>query len=258
MGLAEEISNWIRIQVKGAKAEGVVVGLSGGVDSSVVAALSKKALGDRVLGLIMPCQSGSEDYDHATLVASLLELRTERVDLETVYNELLETLPPGNRLAMANLKPRLRMITLYYFANNHNYLVAGTGNKSEIMVGYFTKYGDGGDILPLGGLLKSEVRELAKGLGIPKQVIEKTPSAGLWPDQTDEGELGMSYDELDRAILALESGNKGNLDSHILAKVEGLIKASSHKRSPAKIYIVKERENNWKSLSFVVIILWII
>ncbi|MDI6703433.1 MAG: NAD+ synthase [bacterium] len=238
MGLADDISNWIKIQVKEAKAEGVVVGLSGGVDSSVVAALSKKALGDRVLGLIMPCQSESEDYDHAILVALRLKLKTERVALETVYNKLLETLPSGNKLAMANLKPRLRMITLYYFANNLNYLVAGTGNKSEIMVGYFTKYGDGGvDILPLGGLLKSEVRELAWELDIPKEIIEKVPSAGLWPGQTDEGELGIGYDELDRAILALESGNREDLDSHILAKVEDLIKASSHKRSLARIYI---------------------
>lgn len=238
MSLADNVSNWIKTQVKEAKAKGVVVGLSGGIDSSVVAALSKKALGDNVLGLIMPCMSESNDEEHALLVASFLKIKTERIILDTVYEKLLDIFPSGNKLTMANLKPRLRMLTLYYFANNLNYLVAGTGNKSEIMVGYFTKYGDGGvDILPLGRLLKTEVKKLAEKLGIPKEIIEKVPSAGLWPEQADEKELGISYDELDRAILALESGKKEELDSHILTKVEGLIKASEHKRAPIKMFV---------------------
>lgn len=237
MGLADDISDWIKIQVKEAGAEGIVVGLSGGIDSSVVAVLAKKAMGDHVLALIMPCQSKSIDEDHAKLIASRLRFKTERIVLDAVYEKSLEILPSGNKLALANLKSRLRMITLYYFANSLNYLVAGTGNKSEITVGYFTKYGDGGvDILPLGGLLKTEVRRLAEELGIPKEIIEKAPSAGLWPAQTDEGELGISYDELDRAIMALESGNKEGVDSHTLAKVEDLIKVSSHKRSLARIF----------------------
>lgn len=238
MGLADDVSNWIKTQVKEAKAKGVVVGLSGGIDSSVVAALSKKALGDNVLGLIMPCMSESSDEEHAFLVASFLKIKTERIILDTVYEKLLDIFPSGNKLAMANLKPRLRMLTLYYFANNLNYLVAGTGNKSEIMVGYFTKYGDGGvDVLPLGKLLKTEVKKLAEELGIPKEIIEKRPSAGLWPEQADEKELGIIYDELDRVILALESGKKEELDSHILAKVESLIKASEHKRTLVKMFV---------------------
>lgn len=231
MGLADEISSWIKNCVKVSNAEGVVVGLSGGIDSSVVAALSKKALGDNVLGLIMPCETNSIDEEDVLLIASWLNLKTERIPLDTAYKNLLDTFPTGNKLALANLKPRLRMLTLYYFANNLNYLVAGTGNKSEIMVGYFTKYGDGGvDILPLGGLLKTEVRELAKELKIPHKILNKTPTAGLWQGQTDEEELGITYEDLDNVLRGLASGNTTNLSQELVAKVKGLIAASEHKR----------------------------
>lgn len=237
MGLVEDISNWIKAQVDEALADGIVLGLSGGVDSAVVASLSKKALAENVLALIMPCKSEPQDEEDANFISSHLGIKTERIDLERIYEEFLRVLPSGNRIALANLKPRLRMTTLYYFANEFNYLVAGTGNRSEIMVGYFTKYGDGGvDILPLGGLLKNEVKRLAEDLGIPKRIIEKVPSAGLWPGQTDEKEIGISYEELDKAISILDSFKRDGLDP-ILVKVEDLIKRSSHKRSPPKIYI---------------------
>ncbi|MCK4307002.1 NAD(+) synthase, partial [candidate division WOR-3 bacterium] len=137
----------------------------------------------------------------------------------------------------ANLKPRLRMLILYYFANKLNYLVAGTGNKSELTVGYFTKYGDGGvDILPLGGLLKTQVIELAKELKIPQKIIEKVPSADLWKGQTDEGELGISYAELDKIILAIESGNSETTDPMVLNKLRNLMQVSEHKRLPIPIF----------------------
>jgi NAD+ synthase len=238
MGLVEEISAWIKLQVEEAKAKGIVLGLSGGVDSSVVAGLSKKALGDRVLGLIMPCQSLKLDEEHALVIAKLFQLRIERIVLDDIYHGLVKILPKGNKIALANLKPRLRMMILYYFANNLNYLVAGTGNKSELMVGYFTKYGDGGvDILPLGGLLKTQVIELAKELGIPKEIIDKPPSAGLWPGQTDKNELGISYNKLDKALLALESKEeKVKAFDVILTKVKNLITTSEHKRQPPKIF----------------------
>jgi NAD+ synthase len=129
------------------------------------------------------------------------------------------------------------MITLYYFANNLNYLVAGTGNKSEALVGYFTKYGDGGvDILPLGGLLKTEVRELARELDIPEKIIDKTPSAGLWQGQTDEAELGITYQDLDKTLQALESGKTSALPPKLVAKVKNLIAISEHKRRPPPIF----------------------
>jgi NAD+ synthase len=237
MGLADQISEWIKTRVKEAGAKGVVVGLSGGIDSSVVAALLKKALGDSVLGLIMPCKSSPEDEEYASLIASHYNLRTEIVSLDVIYDKFLDILPPADIITQSNLKPRLRMITLYYFANKLNYLVAGTGNKSEIMVGYFTKYGDGAvDILPLGGLLKTQVRELALELGIPKEILNRVPSAGLWKNQTDEGELGISYEDLDRIILGLKTGETANLPADMVEKVKKLIKASEHKRISIPVF----------------------
>lgn len=243
MKLTEQICNWIKEQVTKANSQGIVVGISGGIDSAVVAALSKKSLGDKVLGLIMPCQSNHIDEEYGLLIASKLNLKIERVLLDSVYNSFLKILPPvgditsgrgSTKLSLANIKPRLRMITLYYFANSLNYLVAGTGNRSEIMVGYFTKYGDGGtDILPIGGLLKTEVRELARELDIPNEIIDRTPTAGLWHGQTDEGELGMRYEDLDNII----SGKTIEIPSiDLTARVQGLIDASQHKRELPAIF----------------------
>jgi len=213
-----------------------VVGISGGIDSAVTAVLAKRALGDRVLGLIMPCHSDPTDGEHARLVAAKFGIETEYVDLTPVFDCLVEALPPGGRLARGNLKPRLRMTTLYYFANSRNYLVAGTGNKSELAVGYFTKYGDGGvDILPLGDLLKIQVRELAHELGIPEEIIAKPPSAGMWEGQTDEDEMGISYEELDKILAAIESGDTSNCDQGALARVRAMMAASQHKRNPIPI-----------------------
>lgn len=231
MGPSEDISDWIKQQVGAAGAKGVVVGLSGGVDSSVVGALAKKALGGNVLGLILPCYSKEEDENHANLVARKLNINTKKIILDSIYDNFTEVLPMGNRMALANLKVRLRMSTLYYFANSLNYLVVGTGNKSEIMAGYSTKYGDAGaDILPLGGLLKTEVKELARELDIPDEILNKAPSAGLWENQTDEDELGISYEDLDKALTALERGENIQLQQELVDKVKELIKKSEHKR----------------------------
>ncbi len=129
------------------------------------------------------------------------------------------------------------MTTLYHFASLRNYLVAGTGNKSEILIGYFTKHGDGGaDILPLGDLLKSQVREIAKKLALPKYIITKPPSAGLLPGQTDEGELQISYQQLDQAILEITSGCDKKTPPEIHSRVEELIKKSEHKRIPVPVF----------------------
>lgn len=137
MELANYISEWIKEKVEEAGAEGIVLGLSGGVDSSLTAALAKRALGDKVLGLLMPCHSDPTDLEHARLVADKFGIETGYVDLGPVFDSLIASLPRGSKMAVANLKPRLRMATLYYFANSRNYLVAGTGNKSELTVGYF-------------------------------------------------------------------------------------------------------------------------
>jgi NAD+ synthase len=236
MGTAERISTWIRERVGEAGAEGVVLGMSGGIDSSVTAVLAKMGLGDGVLGVIMPCHSDPTDVEHVRLVAAKFGIETEHVDLTPVFDRLMEALPPGDRVAAGNLKARLRMAVWYYFANSRNYLVAGAGNKSEIKVGYFTKFGDGGvDILPLGGLLKTQVRELARELGIPEEIIAKPPSAGLWEGQTDEGEMGITYEELDKALLAIESGDASKCGQETLARVRAMMAAAQHKRDPIPI-----------------------
>ncbi len=149
--MKNKIVSWIKGQVKHSGAKGIVMGLSGGIDSAVVAALCKEAVGrNKLLVLFMPCNSNPQDLKDAKLVAARLGLKSKLVDLSSVYNNFLKVLPSAGGLAQGNLKPRLRMSALYYFANKLNYLVCGTGNKSELMVGYFTKYGDGGvDILPI-------------------------------------------------------------------------------------------------------------
>ena len=237
MKIIDEMSTWIKEQVEQAGAEGVVIGLSGGIDSAVVAALAKRSLHDKVLGLILPCHSQKEDMEDANLIASHLQLETYTLDLSPVYDSLIAILPPADKNTTANLKPRLRMISLYYFASLKNYLVAGTGNKSEILVGYFTKYGDGGaDILPLGDLLKSQVREIAKQLALPESIINKLPTAGLWPGQTDEGELKLTYEQLDQAILEITSNLGKRTPPEIFSRVEELIKKSEHKRLPIPVF----------------------
>ncbi len=227
-----QISAWLREKVQAAGAKGLVVGLSGGVDSACTAALAKRAMGDKVLGALMPCESSQEDADYAHLVAGTLGIRTVTVDLGAVYEALLRVLPPADSLAAANVKPRLRMVVLYYLAAANRYLVAGTGNKSESMVGYFTKYGDGGvDLEPLGELYKWQVFELARALGIPQSVIERTPSAGLWAGQTDEGEMGITYEVLDATLTMIEADRLGEADPVVLRRVRQMIASSEHKRS---------------------------
>jgi NAD+ synthase len=139
----------------------------------------------------------------------------------------------ASRLAQANIKPRLRMATLYYVANRLGYLVAGTGNRSEIAIGYYTKYGDGGvDLLPLGSLVKSEVRALARDLGVPAPIIEKAPSAGLWLGQTDEGEMGFTYDELDDYLRR----GPESVAPAMAMRIERLTRASEHKRNLPPVF----------------------
>lgn len=242
--MIERIVKWIEEQVKAAKAKGCVFGLSGGLDSSVVGVLCKEAFPNNCLGLLMPCFSKEEDLKDAQDFAEKFSIPTKFIDLKPAFNQLYVQLEgksyseQGMNLAIANLKPRLRMITLYYHANKLNYLVVGTGNKSEALMGYFTKYGDGGvDILPLGGLLKSEVRELAKKLDIPAKIVNKIPSAGLWPGQTDEGEMGITYADLDRIIIGLEKNELTGLDKKLVSKVKQKMAETEHKRSLPPVFI---------------------
>jgi NAD+ synthase len=228
--------DWIKKKVSQARAQGMVLGLSGGLDSSVVAGICSQALGSsNVLALFLPCESQKDDLTDAQEVAKKFNLKTELIDLTPVYEQLKKILPPGDQLAQANIKPRLRMITLYYYANKLNYLVVGTGNKCELKVGYFTKYGDGGvDILPLGDLLKSEVKSLAKLVGVPDHIIKKVPSAGLWASQTDEGEMGVTYAELEDFLSKFEKGETP--EGEKAEKIKNMMERAKHKLSLPEIF----------------------
>jgi len=226
-------------------ARGFVVGLSGGIDSAVVARLAQLAAPGHVLAIILPCHSDPQDARDAMVVANHFSLMTVRIDLASSYDALvadaqavLSALPEQMRAAtpldplrgrvpLANIKPRLRMATLYFYANTLNYLVAGTGNRSEISIGYYTKYGDGGcDLLPIGHLVKSEVRAIARDLNIPQTIIDRTPSAGLWLGQIDEEEMGFTYADLERY---LEEGAQ-TVSPALAMRIERLIRISEHKR----------------------------
>ncbi|HEX5992073.1 MAG TPA: NAD(+) synthase [Thermomicrobiales bacterium] len=255
--LADEIAGWLRFQMDQVGATRLVLGLSGGIDSAVVCALCTMAAGpSRVIPAIMPIHSRPEDVRDAELVASAFEVVPRVIDLVPAHDALVAAMPGDDaagledanvdparqasrhQLALANVKPRLRMTTLYFLANRYNGLVVGTGNKTELAIGYFTKYGDGGvDVLPLGDLDKTAVRGLARALGVPEPVISKAPSAGLWEGQTDEAEIGVTYDVLDRA-LALFAGaeTREPLDSGTFDRISALVTASEHKRRPIPVF----------------------
>jgi len=234
--LVQKITSWIGETVLAAGGKGIVLGMSGGIDSSVAAVLCKRAFPETVLGVIMPCHSSSIDKEHAELVATKFHIPVKVVVLDEVFDILIKSLQDDihdattRKLAENNIKPRLRMVTLYYFANRLDYLVVGASNRSELSVGYFTKHGDGGsDLMPLGNLVKSQVRDLARYLEIPGEIIDKPPSAGLWHEQTDEGELGLSYSELDRYLIT------GEAEKRIKEKIDFMMSNSRHKCYPAPI-----------------------
>lgn len=209
--IQEKAIDFIENYVNEAGTKGAVIGISGGIDSAVVAALAVKALGkERVLGLILPCESNEEDMKDAIDFAVKLGIEYKIIDLTNTYKEFLRDNSESSQcnLSFCNIKPRLRMTTLYFQASLHKYLVLGTSNKSELVTGYLTKYGDGGvDIEPIADLLKNEVYQMAYLLDIPKEIIEKKPTADLMPNQTDEGEMGFTYEELDRYILTGEASD---------------------------------------------------
>lgn len=205
------ISNFIEYSLIESNAQGLVIGLSGGLDSSTAAIISAGVVNpEKILALVMPTTSTpSRDVEDAVELAKGLGIKYKVLDLDPLLAPV-ENICQGGlneeniKLAQANLKARMRMMILYYHANALNRLVLGTGNRTELLVGYFTKYGDGGaDILPLGNLYKTDVRHLARYLSIPISILDKKPTAGLWPGQTDEEDLGITYELLDRILYLL-------------------------------------------------------
>ena len=204
----EHIVAFVAETVEAAGAEGAVVGLSGGVDSTTVAHLAVEALGaDRVRGLSMPSDVNPEaDETDAERVAERLDIEYDVIDVAPIVEAFVDAAPPAaadDRTALGNVRVRTRAVLNYFLANAGDRLVLGTGNRSEAATGYFTKYGDQAvDCNPIGNLYKCQVRQLARAIGVPEDLVTRTPSAGMWEGQTDETEMGLGYDELD-AILAV-------------------------------------------------------
>lgn len=209
------IVNFIQSKIEESGSNGAVVGLSGGIDSAVTAYLTVEALGnENVLGIHLPESNitPTQDTIDSELIANELGITFKNIDISELLNCFLSEIPDradGYPSVVGNLKARVRMSILYYYANFFNRMVIGTGNKSEIMLGYFTKYGDGGvDIEPIGDLYKTEILELAKLLSVPENIINKPPSAGLWAGQTDEDELGLPYELIDKILDLVSRGEE--------------------------------------------------
>ena len=226
--IIDYIASWINQLLTENKAKGFVYGISGGIDSALVAAIAKKFFKDNSLGLLMNIDNSYDDIKDQQLLINTLKVRNENIDLQKVYQSYLMCLPENQNSKM-NLKSRIRMNTLYYYAQILNYLVCGTSNADEIYTGYFTKYGDSGsDFIPLANLLKNDIVESAKLLNVPNSIINKKPTAGLYEGQSDENELKVTYKEIDSYLLGKEISGKSK------ERIEFLHKISEHKRKMSK------------------------
>ncbi|MEM3161726.1 MAG: NAD+ synthase [Candidatus Bathyarchaeia archaeon] len=242
--VAEKIKRFIKDYVEESGASGIVLGLSGGIDSSTAAALSALAIGgENVIGLMLPEIEtyNMNDIEDAKLVAKKFGLRTEILDITPAIKAFQNTIPifdHNDKLCKGNLKARVRMIFLYYYANKFNLLVCGSSDKSEVMIGYFTKWGDSAaDIAPLMSLYKTQVRKLAEYIGVPGKIVNKPSTPSLWPGQTAEGEIGIKYEILDLILYGLEHSmsteeiaEQLNLDKSIVESVKEKIHLAEHKR----------------------------
>jgi len=239
-----KIKRFIIDYVENIEAKGVVLGLSGGIDSCTVAALSALAIGgDKVLGLMLPEKEtyNAKDTEHAKLVAKKFGFKTEMIDITPTLESFFKAIPifaPSDNVCKGNVKARTRMVYIYYYANNLNMLVCGSSDKSETMMGYFTKWGDvAADISPLMDLYKTQVRKLAQYIGVPKEIVAKPSSPALWPGQLAEKELGIKYEQLDLILYGLEHFMKTeeiakqlNVKKEVVDKIKRRWLSTEHKR----------------------------
>lgn len=225
-----EIEQFLKDYLESSKMDSYVLGLSGGVDSSLVAAIARKAVGkDKLFCYAINIESNPKDVEDAAKLAKQLDLNLEIIDLTDTYHSYLEKLHGTDfiRLTKSNLKVRMRMVAIFAYAQEHRGLVLGTDNADERYVGYFTKYGDGAaDLLPIVHLTKSEVRQASKLYGVSNDLADRVATAGLFEGQTDEGEMGISYKDLDDFLLGKE------IDPKVKERIDYLHKISEHKRIP--------------------------
>ena len=245
------ITDFIRNEVTTANSQGIVLGLSGGLDSSVALYLATKALGNnKVLGLILPDKKVSQqsDIDDAIELSQKIGINYHVIDITEIKQKYIDILPL-EKIAIGNLTARLRMNLIYYYANIEHKLVLGTSDKSELMIGYFTKFGDGAaDVLPLANIYKTEVREIAKYLNLPKKILLKKSTPSLWKDQSAEDEIGMEYEKIDTILKNLAENISENTNNKYLLKkgidkndilfIKHLLSKNKHKITLPKICII--------------------
>lgn len=240
-GTEQVIEKFLAEKLRKVGAKGFVLGVSGGLDSAVCMRLCVRAVGeDKVLALLMPEDNSPEgDLKDSQELCELEGVKFKTIDITGPIDAYRKAIKGKvDRKSLANIKARSRMVVLYHFANSEGRLVVGTSNKSEILFGYFTKFGDGAaDLEPIGDLYKTEVRELARRMEIPSHIIKKAPSAGLWKGQTDEGEMGITYERLDAILLGIELGlpeakiaERAETSAKEVARIARTVRMTSHKR----------------------------
>ena len=240
-----DLTGFIRSTVQKIGCKGVVVGLSGGVDSATVTKLCVDALGpEKVLNVFMPSRvTPAEDYKTTSELSSMWGTEYRVVDVQPAVDALAAVLLSGREtpLERGNISARCRMIVLYNLAKKRDYIVMGTSNQSELMMGYFTKFGDGAcDVTPLANMYKTEVRQIARIIGVPEPIIAKPPSAGLWEGQTDESEMGITYENLDGILYDMEQDRTDpqiaadtGLPLSEIERIRKQVVSMEHKRLPA-------------------------
>lgn len=241
--IIEKIERFMHDQISQAGASGLIFGLSGGIDSAVIAYLCQRTVKKNSLALIMPDTKVSprSETEDALLMIDKIGLEYKLIDIAPIVNEYSKYLEP-NEFALGNLRARIRMNLLYYYANSKNYLVLGSGDKSEYLIGYFTKYGDGGaDIFPIISLYKLQVRQIALSLGVPQNIINKKSSPHLWKEHLAETEIGLAYEEIDPILYCLVDKKQSieqtvsltQLRRQDVEKIYNMHRNSRHKREPS-------------------------